>query len=313
MGTVVEQGIPFFVVTHPETTQSCQDKIDLYTRYNCGRDLSVHDNLSDTHRWELGDTVKSIYFWDKTAKKILVAAIPGKPVGTHIDYVNTFGSTAKTVNERVNPYSNEALNVEATKQQKKEVFMSASQRKKRIRLYPVGEVPLFGVGVEGCLSPLPLEHYITDRERIDTTDQLNAIYIDKALLTGHRGDQDHLVDLSISPPIIPFPEGQCLEQRITEKNARELRQVTNGGSIPLNIRDVDGRWVADVDGPIIQGDYREKGITPQEGEPGVTLRHHVLPNHRLSVLMKASDLGRILETQFPDQTFVIPFEYDAPR
>ncbi len=287
--------VPLYVVTHPEVTYSCFDKIGMYNRRGCTTGLEIAEGpLSSDNGWRLQDTVKAVYFMDKATNKLLVAAIPGKPSRTHIA-LESFGDAAINCNGGLNPYS----------------ALSQKARKKQLRLFPAGTNPVFGIGVEGSLSPFPPESYIDGSIETKTGTVLAATYIDKSLLA----DEHRWLDMSIASRQIRFPSGITLEQAIGIEHAKVLMQVRDGEIVPLELTEEDGLTIAHVQGPIIRGDYREATTVPQgQGqEELVTLIHHSLPNHRLSALVTPECMLRILQNQFPDQTYATQFTYEQPR
>ena len=340
--SAIRGNLPLFLTIHPQTTYSCADKTQMLNSGNCATDLlTCPQGLDPSRRWNIDDTVKAVYFLDKATQQLLICVIPGREQKARIAY-SSFGA-----NEGSNPYAsgtpNEAysllgaaehqgwavryddgrLNAKATlsharekrieaTDQKSLIMNSKSQIKKNIRPFPVGESPLFGFGVEGSLSPLPPEFYFSASQRIDTLDELGGIYIDKELLAGNP---DRLVDLSISPEIIQFPEGKTLEQRIIPSaldpsNSERLYQVI--GAKPTEVV-LNEEGAADIFGPIIRGDYRESTTSPKKGDPFITLSHHVLPPHRVSVLMRPNDISDILSAHFPGRIHSILMEYEVQQ
>ncbi|GEM_PF-6860178 len=284
---------PLYVVTHPEVTYNCLDKIGMYNRRGCTTGLEIAEGpLSSDNGWRLQDTVKAVYYVDKATNKLLVAAIPGKPSKTHIA-LESFGYATINCNRGLNPYAE----------------LSQRARKNQLRLFPVGTNPVFGIGVEGSLSPFPPESYIAGGVETTIETVLAAIYIDKSLLA----EEHRWLDVSIAPRQRGFPYGRTLEQAIGMEHAKGLMQVRDGEIVPLELTEEGGLTVAHVQGPIIRGDYREAATAPQGQEEFVMLRHHSLPNHRLSALVTPECLLRILQNQFPDQTYLTQFAYEQPR
>ncbi|MBI2574576.1 hypothetical protein HYV82_01705 [Candidatus Woesearchaeota archaeon] len=285
--------VPLYVVTHPEVTYSCFDKIGMYNRRGCTTGLEIAEGpLSSDNGWRLEDTVKAVYFHERETGKIIVAVIPGKKPRMHIE-LESFRQSARNPDGGLNPYA----------------ALSRKGVRRIIRLYSIAEQPIFGIGVEGNLSPFPPESYIDGGVETRTEAVIAAIYIDKSLLA----EEHRWLDVSTASRQIAFPTGRTLEQAIGREHAEQLRQVYNGEAVPLKITEEEGLQAAHVHGPIIEGDYREETTAPKAVQGFVVLKHHALPNHRLSVLVTPEWLLHTLQSQFPKHTYVTEFVYEQPR
>src|SRR3989338_3522435 len=187
--------------------------------------------------------------------------------------------------------------------------------------------------LNGIMRQLALEQIAANEYRADIYGATEGIEIGKLPFdTGQLGREHDLnngfvnlhihavpkklgmADLSISPSVIRFPDGRFLEQRIKRefvegsKHVAGLMQIIDGQVVPVCIKEEAGLYRADIFGPIISGDYREATTTPSEEDKVVILKHHVLPNHRLSVLMPPQYIQSILETEFPGKVHVIPID-----
>lgn len=276
---LLESGTRFAIVTHPLVTFSCQDKIGMYNETGC----NLTGAMGNGNNWELTDTIKAIYFWNKTTENYHIAVIPGKPRGTHIDQRKSFRDVCSELEISV---------------------------KNRIRLFPVEKQLAFGVGLEGALSPLPPFYASKDDETIDSAKMIDAIYFDENHLDMYDPeDAAKLDDLSISMGVIACPEGQFIEREVGIEAARELRELNSSGNIPLDIRSEDGKLVAYVN-DLLFGDYRPATI--KEGEDKVTLRFSYIPNHILSLVMSYKDLFELLVKTFPGKVHAVDMKYMQP-
>tara|TARA_Y100000310_G_scaffold345746_1_gene469171 strand:- start:13354 stop:14829 length:1476 start_codon:yes stop_codon:yes gene_type:complete len=227
----LECGIEAYFVLLPEATYSCQEKIQLYSDYNCTIGLKKKKGkVYPSEAWDLQDTVKAVYFRDRvkdgddpSQAKIYIALVPGKESGTIID-VSSFEEA------EVGPFA----------------LMKRGDIRWALQLFPAGERPLFGSGAEGCLSPFPPAYYNEEGKHIDTNDILGGIFVDESLV---RAAQDgfritHLDDI--------MKRDLSLSEK--GKQLKNLSQLINGTFYPLShlIRKSanGGYYELDIFGPV---------------------------------------------------------------
>ena len=194
----------------------------------------------------------------------------------------------------------------------------------RVRLFPTEEKLVFGVGLEGSLSPLP---------PFSAMGEIDFIYFDGNHLNlydspdGYRDSK--LDDLSVAMRLIPCPVGQYIERRIGMNDIERLRETKDelaqwlgkfdergrAVKIPLEVIAEGTQNVAYVQGPLF-GDYSDSIITGDD----LVLRFSYVPTHMLSLVMSHNDLFNLLAQTFdvqkrPGVSIVqkVDMQYHSPR
>jgi len=269
-------GAEFWMVTHPQVTSSCQDKIDMYNQTGC----SVDGNMDGPRKWQLQDTIKAIYFFNKRNGKYHVAVVPGKPSEQHINIRTSFKEVCAQLEANI---------------------------RKAIRVFPADTQLVFEAGLEGCLSPLIPDYVAANNQMHLVEPMVEAVYFDENHLVTYSEHTRKLDDLSIALSPIHL-DGKYVEKLIGKSHAELLRQVVKGVQVPLEIITENDQQVAHVDGQIV-GDYRDATTQPQAGEEPVLLKFSYIPNHMMSLLMSYRDVYELLKRTLPDKVFAVDMQY----